>query len=145
MFCSCLTLHCVVVAAQDERPTQVLWVGLPGGTKVTDVELYNAFLPCGGLERVKSFSERNYAFVQFSSIEAASHAKTVMQVCRRTLLVRSGDVLALPTYLRSGPFRWRGALDAQVLEQHRRRWQRGPEICRVRAPPELLCLVTSAR
>ena len=87
MFCSCLTLHCVVVAAQDERPTQVLWVGLPGGTKVTDMELYNAFLPCGGLERVKSFSERNYAFVQFSSIEAASHAKTVMQVRQRTLLV----------------------------------------------------------
>ena len=61
----------------------MLWVGLPGGTKVTDVELYNAFLPCGGLERVKSFSERNYAFVQFSSAEAASHAKTVMQVRQR--------------------------------------------------------------
>ena len=52
---------------------------------MTDVELYNAFLPCGGLERVKSFSERNYAFVQFSSAEAASHAKTVMQVCRNAL------------------------------------------------------------
>ena len=66
--------------AQDEKPTQVLWVGLPGGTKVSDAELYNAFLPCGGLERVKSFSERNYAFVQFSSVDAAAHAKNVMQV-----------------------------------------------------------------
>ena len=85
MPCSCLTSAPWFRAAQDERPTQVLWVGLPGGTKVTDVELYNAFLPCGGLERVKSFSERNYAFVQFSSAEAASHAKTVMQVCRNAL------------------------------------------------------------
>lgn len=68
-----------VCATQDERPTQVLWVGLPGGTKVSDTELHNAFLPCGGLERVKSFSERNYAFVQFKTIEAATHAKAVMQ------------------------------------------------------------------
>ena len=55
-------------------------MGLPGGTKVSDTELHNAFLPCGGLERVKSFSERNYAFVQFKTIEAATHAKAVMQV-----------------------------------------------------------------
>jgi hypothetical protein len=68
-----------VCATQDERPTQVLWVGLPGGTKVSDTELHNAFLPCGGLERVKSFSERNYAFVQFKTVEAATHAKAVMQ------------------------------------------------------------------
>lgn len=68
-----------ICATQDERPTQVLWVGLPGGTKVSDTELHNAFLPCGGLERVKSFSERNYAFVQFKTVEAATHAKAVMQ------------------------------------------------------------------
>ena len=73
---------------QDERPTQVLWVGLPGGTKVSDAELHNAFLPCGGLERVKSFSERNYAFVQFKTIDAAAHAKAVMQARPRCMLLR---------------------------------------------------------
>ncbi len=57
----------------------MLWVGLPGGASITDAELYSAFAPCGDLDRVKAFPDRNYAFVQFRSIEGATHAKGMMQ------------------------------------------------------------------
>ena len=65
----------------------MLWVGLPGGTSVTEAELATAFGPCGGLERVKAFPERNYAFAQFNSLDAAAHAKSVMQA-RRARMAR---------------------------------------------------------
>jgi hypothetical protein len=71
------------VQQDSERPTQVLWVGLPGGTSITDPELYAAFAPCGDLDRVKAFPDRNYAFVQFRSIDGAAHAKSVMQARAR--------------------------------------------------------------
>ena len=57
----------------------MLWIGLPGGTSVNDAALHAALAPCGGLERVKTFPDRNYAFAQFRSVDAAANARSMMQ------------------------------------------------------------------
>ena len=57
----------------------MLWVGFPTGLRVSEEQLVGAFRSCGGLERVRTFDDRSYAFVSFRSVEAAVHAKSVMQ------------------------------------------------------------------
>jgi len=63
----------------SERATAVLWVGFPTGLRVGEEQLVGAFRSCGGLERVRTFDDRSYAFVIFRTVEAAVHAKSVMQ------------------------------------------------------------------
>lgn len=61
-----------------EVPTSCLWVGLPGGSSVTEADLRTAFSACQGVTRVKAFPDRNYGFVGFTCTLEAAAAKAVL-------------------------------------------------------------------
>uniref|UniRef100_A0A8I6XUP4 RRM domain-containing protein n=1 Tax=Hordeum vulgare subsp. vulgare TaxID=112509 RepID=A0A8I6XUP4_HORVV len=63
---------------EAKNPTNVLWVGLPNTHKVNEETLRRAMAAHGVVTNVKVFPERQYAFVEFATIEGASNAKNLL-------------------------------------------------------------------
>ena len=59
-------------------PTNVLWVGLPNTHKVNEEALRRAMAAHGVVTNIKVFLQRQYAFVEFATIEGASNAKNLL-------------------------------------------------------------------
>ena len=66
-------------ASDALQPTRVVWVGLPNGSHVTKEELEVAFSPVGGLEAARTLMDRNYAFLEFRTVEDAARCIQRMQ------------------------------------------------------------------
>ncbi|XP_039033491.1 flowering time control protein FPA-like isoform X2 [Hibiscus syriacus] len=63
----------------DGQPSKVLWVGYPPSVQIDEQMLHNAMILFGEIENMKSFPSRNYAFVEFRSVEEARRAKEGLQ------------------------------------------------------------------
>ncbi|KAL0456337.1 UNVERIFIED_CONTAM: Flowering time control protein FPA [Sesamum latifolium] len=63
----------------DAPPSKVLWISHPPSVIIEEDMLHNAMILFGEIERIKTFSDRNYAFVEFRSIEEARRAKEGLQ------------------------------------------------------------------
>ncbi|KAM3258945.1 hypothetical protein ACQJBY_050610 [Aegilops geniculata] len=63
---------------EAKNPTNVLWVGLPNTHKVNEEALRRAMAAHGVVTNIKVFPERQYAFVEFATIEGASNAKNLL-------------------------------------------------------------------
>ncbi|GFP95800.1 flowering time control protein fpa [Phtheirospermum japonicum] len=63
----------------DGLPTKVLWIRHPPSVILEEDMLHNAMILFGEIERIKTFSDRNYAFVEFRSVEEARQAKEGLQ------------------------------------------------------------------
>ena len=59
-------------------PTNVLWVDLPNTHKGNEEALRQAMVAHGVVTNIKVFPERQYAFVEFATIEGASNAKNLL-------------------------------------------------------------------
>ncbi|KAH9623295.1 hypothetical protein KSS87_006098 [Heliosperma pusillum] len=64
---------------KGDNPSKVLWVGYPPSVHVDEEMLHNAMILHGEIEKVKCYYGRNYAFVEFRSIEEARRAKEALQ------------------------------------------------------------------
>lgn len=63
----------------DALPSKVLWIRHPPSVNIEDDMLHNAMILFGEIERIKTFGDRNYAFVEFRSVEEARRAKEGLQ------------------------------------------------------------------
>uniref|UniRef100_A0ACD5XZT7 Uncharacterized protein n=2 Tax=Avena sativa TaxID=4498 RepID=A0ACD5XZT7_AVESA len=63
------------VRVREADPTNVLWVGFPNTHKVNEEALRRAMAAHGVVTNMKVFPERQYAFVEFATIEGAFTAK----------------------------------------------------------------------
>ena len=61
------------------NPTTVLWVGIPKGEKVPEMALRSAFAPFGEILRIKTFHNRDYAFVEYTTLPPAMAAMATLQ------------------------------------------------------------------
>ena len=60
-------------------PTTVLWVGVPKGMKLSERQLRGAFAPFGEILRLKTFSNRDYSFVEYTTLSSAMAAMAKLQ------------------------------------------------------------------
>lgn len=63
----------------DAPPSKVLWIRYPPAVVIEEDMLHNALILFGEIERIKTFSDKNYAFVEFRSVEEARRAKEGLQ------------------------------------------------------------------
>ncbi|KAL3506760.1 hypothetical protein ACH5RR_032142 [Cinchona calisaya] len=63
----------------DGQPSKVLWISYPPSVQIEEDMLHNAMILFGEIERIKTFEDRNYAFVQFRSVDEARLAKEGLQ------------------------------------------------------------------
>ena len=66
------------VRTREADPTNVLWVGFPNTHKVNEEALRRAMAAHGVVTNMKVFPERQYAFVEFATIEGAFNAKNLL-------------------------------------------------------------------
>ncbi|KAH7373221.1 hypothetical protein KP509_17G044800 [Ceratopteris richardii] len=72
-------------ASTDERaskegiPNETLWIGFPPPSRVDEDGLRKAFILFGEVERITTFPERSYCFVQFRNVDEATRAKEGLQ------------------------------------------------------------------
>ncbi|XXG62152.1 hypothetical protein AAC387_Pa05g0575 [Persea americana] len=63
----------------DSQPSNVLWIGYPPSVYIQEQMLHNAMILFGEIERIKSFPNRHYSFVEFRSVDEARRAKEGLQ------------------------------------------------------------------
>ncbi|KAH6833416.1 hypothetical protein C2S53_012638 [Perilla frutescens var. hirtella] len=63
----------------DAPLSKVLWIRYPPPVVIEEDMLHNALILFGEIERIKTFSDKNYAFVEFRSVEEARRAKEGLQ------------------------------------------------------------------
>ncbi|KAL8479520.1 hypothetical protein ACS0TY_026425 [Phlomoides rotata] len=63
----------------DATFSKVLWIRYPTSVIIEEDMLHNALILFGEIERIKTFSEKSYAFVEFRSVEEARRAKEGLQ------------------------------------------------------------------
>ncbi|XP_057781531.1 flowering time control protein FPA [Salvia miltiorrhiza] len=63
----------------DAPLSKVLWIRYPPAAVIEEDMLHNALILFGEIERIKTFSDKNYAFVEFRSVEEARRAKEGLQ------------------------------------------------------------------
>ncbi|CAI9108698.1 OLC1v1008369C1 [Oldenlandia corymbosa var. corymbosa] len=63
----------------DGQPSKVLWISYPPSVQIDEDMLHRAMILHGEIERIKTFEDRNYAFVQFRSVDEARLAKEKLQ------------------------------------------------------------------
>lgn len=63
----------------DAPLSKVLWIRHPPSVIIEDDMLHNAMILFGEIERIKTFSDKSYAFVEFRSVEEARCAKEGLQ------------------------------------------------------------------
>ncbi|CAA0839360.1 Flowering time control protein FPA [Striga hermonthica] len=63
----------------DAIASKVLWIRYPPSVILEDDMLHNAMILFGEIERIKTYSDRNYAFVEFRSVDEARRAKEGLQ------------------------------------------------------------------
>lgn len=63
----------------DSPLSKVLWIRYPPPVVIEEDMLHNALILFGEIERIKTFSDKNYAFVEFRSVEEARRAKEGLQ------------------------------------------------------------------
>jgi hypothetical protein len=80
-------------ASDGLQPTRVVWVGLPNGSHVTKEEMEAAFGPVGGLEAARTLMDRNYAFLEFHTVDDA--ARCIQRMQGYTLHTRASGPIRL--------------------------------------------------
>ncbi|KAL6582273.1 hypothetical protein OROMI_006287 [Orobanche minor] len=63
----------------DALPSRVLWIRHPPSVILEEDMLHNAMILFGEIERIKTYTDKNYALVEFRSVEEASRAKEGLQ------------------------------------------------------------------
>ncbi|GAV64311.1 RRM_1 domain-containing protein/SPOC domain-containing protein/RRM_5 domain-containing protein [Cephalotus follicularis] len=63
----------------EGQPSNVLWIGYPPSVLINEEMLHNALILFGEIERIKSFHDRHYSFVEFRSVDEARRAKEGLQ------------------------------------------------------------------
>ncbi|KAL7145503.1 hypothetical protein ABFS83_07G088900 [Erythranthe nasuta] len=63
----------------DAPLSKVLWIRHPPSVIIEEDMLHNAMILFGEIERIKTFSGKSYAFVEFRSVEEARRAKEGLQ------------------------------------------------------------------
>ncbi|KAM0879513.1 hypothetical protein ACQ4PT_034188 [Festuca glaucescens] len=66
------------VRTREADPSNVLWVGFPNTHKLNEEALRRAMAAHGVVTNIKVFPERQYAFVEFATIEGAFKAKNLL-------------------------------------------------------------------
>lgn len=79
IFFWCLLQQFVSSQYGDAPRSKVLWIRYPPSVIIEEDMLHNAMILFGEIERIKTFSEKNYAFVEFRSVEEARRAKEGLQ------------------------------------------------------------------
>ncbi|KAJ0973028.1 hypothetical protein J5N97_020987 [Dioscorea zingiberensis] len=64
---------------RDGQPTNVLWIGHLPSVYVDETMIHGAMILFGEIERITCFPTRNYAFVEFRSVDEARRAKEGLQ------------------------------------------------------------------
>ncbi|KAI0508190.1 hypothetical protein KFK09_014325 [Dendrobium nobile] len=64
---------------RDEQLSNVLWVGYPPELQIDEELLHNSMILFGEIERIQSYPERNYCYVEFRSVDEARRAKEGLQ------------------------------------------------------------------
>ncbi|CAH9083288.1 unnamed protein product [Cuscuta epithymum] len=67
------------IGGRDCQPSKILWISYPPSAHIEDDMLHNAMILFGEIERIKTFDDRNYALVEFRSVEEAILAKEGLQ------------------------------------------------------------------
>mgnify|MGYP000279395553 CR=1 FL=1 len=65
--------------SKEGEPSDTLWIGFPPPSKVDEEGLRRAFLLFGEVERITTFPDRSYCFVQFRNVDEATRAKDGLQ------------------------------------------------------------------
>jgi RNA recognition motif-containing protein len=65
--------------SKEGEPSDTLWIGFPPPSKVDEEGLRRAFLLFGEVERITTFPDRSYCFVQFRNVDEAMRAKDGLQ------------------------------------------------------------------
>ncbi|XP_073123483.1 flowering time control protein FPA [Henckelia pumila] len=63
----------------NSQPTNILRISYPPASIIEEDMIHNAMILFGEIERIKTFADRNDAFVEFRSIEEARRAKEGLQ------------------------------------------------------------------
>ncbi|GAA0163325.1 RNA metabolism protein [Lithospermum erythrorhizon] len=63
----------------DGQPSKILWISYPPNVHVEEDMLHNAMILFGEIEKIKTFPDRNYSFVEFRSVDEARLAKEGLQ------------------------------------------------------------------
>lgn len=63
----------------DAPFSKILWIRYPQSVIIEEDMLHNALILFGEIERIKTLSEKSYAFVEFRSVEEARRAKEGLQ------------------------------------------------------------------
>ncbi|KFK37173.1 flowering time control protein fpa [Arabis alpina] len=63
----------------DGQASKVLWIGYPPTFQMDEQILHNAMILYGEIERIKSYPSRNFALVEFRSVEEARRVKEGLQ------------------------------------------------------------------
>lgn len=69
------TAHGIEGGRKQGSPSKILWIGYPPSVDIDEQRLHNALILFGEVERINSFPERHYAFVEFRSVDEARCAK----------------------------------------------------------------------
>ncbi|MCO5591117.1 hypothetical protein L7F22_045094 [Adiantum nelumboides] len=75
------TLHIALDdrASKEGEPSETLWIGFPPPSRVDEDGLRKAFILFGEVERITTFPDRSYCFVQFRNVDEATRAKEGLQ------------------------------------------------------------------
>ncbi|KAH7444270.1 hypothetical protein KP509_02G071600 [Ceratopteris richardii] len=65
--------------SKEGIPSETLWIGFPPPSKVDEDGLRKAFIFFGEVERITTFPDRSYCFVQFRNVDEATRAKEGLQ------------------------------------------------------------------
>lgn len=65
--------------SKEGDPSETLWIGFPPPARVDEEGLRRAFILFGEVERITTFTDRSYCFVQFRNVDEASRAKEGLQ------------------------------------------------------------------
>lgn len=65
--------------SKEGVPSETLWIGFPPPSRVDEDGLRRAFILFGEVERITTFPDRSYCFVQFRNVDEATRAKEGLQ------------------------------------------------------------------
>ncbi|KAI5060204.1 hypothetical protein GOP47_0024624 [Adiantum capillus-veneris] len=65
--------------SKEGEPSETLWIGFPPPSRVDEDGLRKAFILFGEVERITTFPDRSYCFVQFRNVDEATRAKEGLQ------------------------------------------------------------------
>ncbi|KAK6146311.1 hypothetical protein DH2020_020180 [Rehmannia glutinosa] len=103
----------------DAPLSNVLWIRHPPSVIIEEDMLHNAMILFGEIERIKTFSDRNYAFVEFRSVEEARQPKRDCRASSLMILGFQSTITIVNSWIeRTTWSRFDAALPPESTENH---------------------------